>query len=148
MSMLIGKTAKVGYFRPIIEDFEDGKVDNHIKQWLTILVWYCFEDAFAITKVNWLRRKIKGKIEGSTRSDYEKFKKLEEQFEFRFRGTSFSGEGTVVSWIWMFWLQGDTNNHCRFWGWKNIEELIDSLYLAYDSFKVKDGRWSISCDRQ
>jgi phosphate acetyltransferase len=32
MSMLIGKTAKVGYFRPIIEDFEDGKVDNHIKQ--------------------------------------------------------------------------------------------------------------------
>jgi phosphate acetyltransferase len=31
MSMLIGKTAK-GYFRPIIEDFEDGKVDNHIKQ--------------------------------------------------------------------------------------------------------------------
>jgi phosphate acetyltransferase len=26
MSMLIGKTAKVGYFRPIIEDFEDGKL--------------------------------------------------------------------------------------------------------------------------
>jgi phosphate acetyltransferase len=24
--MLIGKTAKVGYFRPIIEDFEDGKL--------------------------------------------------------------------------------------------------------------------------
>jgi phosphate acetyltransferase len=22
-------------------------------------------------------------------------------------------------------------------GWKNIGELIDSLYLAYDSFKVK-----------
>jgi hypothetical protein len=33
---------------------------------------------------------------------------------------------------------GDTNNHCRFWGWKNIGGLIDSLYLAYDSFKVKD----------
>jgi phosphate acetyltransferase len=25
MSILIGKTAKVGYFRPIIEDFDDGK---------------------------------------------------------------------------------------------------------------------------
>jgi phosphate acetyltransferase len=24
MSILIGKTAKVGYFRPIIEDFDDG----------------------------------------------------------------------------------------------------------------------------
>ena len=30
MSMLIGKTAKVGYFRPIVEDFEEGKFDNHI----------------------------------------------------------------------------------------------------------------------
>jgi phosphate acetyltransferase len=28
MSMLIGKMAKVGYFRPIIEDFEGG-FDNH-----------------------------------------------------------------------------------------------------------------------
>jgi phosphate acetyltransferase len=34
--MLIGKTAKVGYFRPIIEDFEDGKLDNHIE---TNLIW-------------------------------------------------------------------------------------------------------------
>jgi phosphate acetyltransferase len=29
MSMLIGKMAKVGYFRPIIEDFEEGGFDNH-----------------------------------------------------------------------------------------------------------------------
>ena len=31
MSMLIGKTAKVGYFRPIIEDTEEGGFDNHIE---------------------------------------------------------------------------------------------------------------------
>jgi hypothetical protein len=31
MSMLIGKMAKVGYFRPIIEDFEEGGFDNHIE---------------------------------------------------------------------------------------------------------------------
>jgi phosphate acetyltransferase len=30
MSMLIGKMAKVGYFRPI-EDFEEGGFDNHIE---------------------------------------------------------------------------------------------------------------------
>ena len=27
MSMLMGKTSKVGYFRPIVEDFEEGKLD-------------------------------------------------------------------------------------------------------------------------
>jgi phosphate acetyltransferase len=49
--MLIGKTAKVGYFRPIIEDFEDGKLDNHI-----VISHFgldiAFEDAFAITKAS------------------------------------------------------------------------------------------------
>ena len=31
MSMLMGKMAKVGYFRPIIEDIEEGGFDNHIE---------------------------------------------------------------------------------------------------------------------
>ena len=30
MRMLLGKTAKVGYFRPIISDYEEGELDNHI----------------------------------------------------------------------------------------------------------------------
>jgi phosphate acetyltransferase len=46
--MLIGKTAKVGYFRPIIEDFEDG-MDNHIE---TVISHFgldiAFEDAFVL----------------------------------------------------------------------------------------------------
>jgi phosphate acetyltransferase len=41
MSMLIGKTAKVGYFRPIIEDFEDGKLDNHIETVISFWFGYC-----------------------------------------------------------------------------------------------------------
>jgi phosphate acetyltransferase len=40
MSMLIGKTAKVGYFRPIIEDFEDGKLII-IKPLSRILIRHC-----------------------------------------------------------------------------------------------------------
>ena len=30
MRMLLGKIAKVGYFRPIIDDPQEGEVDNHI----------------------------------------------------------------------------------------------------------------------
>jgi phosphate acetyltransferase len=44
--MLIGKTAKVGYFRPIIEDFEDGKLDNHIETVISFGLDIAFEDAF------------------------------------------------------------------------------------------------------
>ena len=51
MSMLIGKTAKVGYFRPIVEDFEEGKFDNHIETVITHFnLDIPFHDAFAITK--------------------------------------------------------------------------------------------------
>jgi phosphate acetyltransferase len=41
----------VGYFRPIIEDFDDGKLDNHIE---TVISHFgldiAFDDAYAITK--------------------------------------------------------------------------------------------------
>ena len=30
MHLLLGKAAKVGYFKPIIDDFEPGTIDNHI----------------------------------------------------------------------------------------------------------------------
>jgi phosphate acetyltransferase len=39
MSMLIGKMAKVGYFRPIIEDFEEGGFDNHRNKLIGHLEW-------------------------------------------------------------------------------------------------------------
>jgi phosphate acetyltransferase len=42
MSILIGKTAKVGYFRPIIEDFDDGKLDNHIETVISFWSRHCF----------------------------------------------------------------------------------------------------------
>ena len=61
MSMLIGKTAKVGYFRPIVEDFEEGELDNHIE---TVINHFgldiSFEDSYAITKSQLIKKKNKG----------------------------------------------------------------------------------------
>ena len=34
MSMLIGRTAKVGYFRPIVEDFEEGQLNGNQPFWI------------------------------------------------------------------------------------------------------------------
>ena len=63
MSMLINKTAKVGYFRPIIEDFEEGVLDNHIE---TVINHFGldipFQDAYAITKSKLIKKKKKEDI--------------------------------------------------------------------------------------
>jgi phosphate acetyltransferase len=143
MSILIGKTAKVGYFRPIIEDFDDGKIDNHIE---TVISHFsldiAFEDAYAITKSKLIKKKNKGKIGEVLDLIIEKYKKLEEQFDFVLvEGTSFSGEGTVIELDMNVLIAKNLGIPTIIVGsgvGKTLEELIDSLYLAYDSFKVKD----------
>jgi phosphate acetyltransferase len=143
MSILIGKTAKVGYFRPIIEDFEDGKVDNHIE---TVISHFsldiAIEDAYAITKSKLIKKKNKGKIGEVIDLIIEKYKKLEEQFDFVLvEGTSFSGEGTVIELDMNVLIAKNLGIPTIIVGSgvdKTLEELIDSLYLAYDSFKVRD----------
>ena len=143
MSILIGKTAKVGYFRPIIEDFKDGKVDNHIE---TVISHFnldiAIEDAYAITKSKLIKKKNKGKIGEVIDLIIEKYKKLEEQFDFVLvEGTSFSGEGTVIELDMNVLIAKNLGIPTIIVGSgvdKTLEELIDSLYLAYDSFKVRD----------
>lgn len=143
MSLLIGKTAKVGYFRPIIEDFEEGGLDNHIE---TILSHFGldieFEDAYAITKSKLIKKKNKGKIGEVIDLIIEKYKRLEERFDFVLvEGTSFMGEGTVIELDINVLIAKNLGIPTIIVGsgvGKTLEELIDSLYLVYDSFKTKE----------
>ncbi|QOG01559.1 phosphate acetyltransferase [Flavobacterium sp. MDT1-60] len=143
MSILIGKTAKVGYFRPIVEDFVDGELDNHIE---TVLSHFNldikFEDAYAITKSKLIKKKNKGKIGEVLDLIIEKYKKLEERFDFVLvEGTSFTGEGTSIELDTNVLIAKNLGIPTIIIGsgvGKTLDELVDSLYLVYDSFKVKE----------
>lgn len=143
MSLLIGKTAKVGYFRPIIEDFVDGESDNHIE---TVLSHFNldieFEDAYAITKSKLIKKKNKGKIGEVLDLIIEKYKKLEERLDFVLvEGTSFTGEGTSIELDLNVLIAKNLGIPTIIIGsgvGKTLDELVDSLYLVYDSFKVKE----------
>jgi len=143
MSMLIGKTAKVGYFRPIVEDFEDGKLDNHIE---TVINHFAldisYSDAFAIKKSKLIKKKNKGKIGEVIDLIIEKYKQLEEQFDFVLvEGTSFTGEGTVIEMDMNVLIAKNLGIPAIIVGsgvGKTLDELTDSLGLAYDSFKQKE----------
>ncbi|PIF33935.1 phosphate acetyltransferase [Flavobacterium sp. 9] len=143
MSILIGKTAKVGYFRPIVEDFVDGELDNHIE---TVLSHFNldikFEDAYAITKSKLIKKKNKGKIGEVLDLIIEKYKKLEERFDFVLvEGTSFTGEGTSIELDLNVLIAKNLGIPTIIMAsgvGKTLEELVDNLYLVYDSFKVKD----------
>lgn len=143
MSILIGKTAKVGYFRPIVEDFVDGEVDNHIE---TVLSHFNldikFEDAYAITKSRLIKKKNKGKIGEVLDLIIEKYKRLEERYDFVLvEGTSFTGEGTSIELDTNVLIAKNLGIPTIIIGsgiGKTLDELVDSLYLVYDSFKVKE----------
>ncbi|MEO7976208.1 phosphate acetyltransferase [Flavobacterium sp.] len=143
MSILIGKTSKVAYFRPIVEDFVDGELDNHIE---TVLSYFNldieFEEAYAITKSKLIKKKNKGKIGEVLDFIIEKYKKLEERFDFVLvEGTSFTGEGTSIELDLNVLIAKNLGIPTVIIGsgvGKTLDELVDSLYLVYDSFKVKE----------
>jgi phosphate acetyltransferase len=140
MEMLLGKAARVGYFRPIIDDFEAGEVDNHIRTIITHFgLTLNFENAYALTRSEVIRLKNKGKDDEIISKVIHKYKALEADFDFILvEGTDFSGEGTVIEWdiniliaknlgIPVVLIASETN--------KSIEDVTGNLQIALDSFQ-------------
>lgn len=143
MSMLIGKATKVGYFRPIIEDTEDDKIDSHIQ---TVIDYFKlnipYEDAYAITKSKLIKEKNSGNIDSVIDLIIEKYKALEDKFDFVLvEGTSFSGEGTAIELDINVLIAKNLGIPVTIVGSgenKSIEELVDTLNLTFNTFKEKD----------
>ncbi len=100
MHLLLGKTAKVGYFRPIINDYPPGVRDNHID---TILSYFNlpieYNDTYALTRSDVAEKKQQGKEDEILDIIIKKYKALEEKFDFVLVvGTDFTGEGAIIEW--------------------------------------------------
>ncbi|WP_405396187.1 phosphate acetyltransferase [Maribacter sp. Asnod2-G09] len=142
MQLLLGRTAKVGYFRPIIDEVPNGKTDNHID---TVLSYFNVdmkpEEAFAYTRSQVVQLKNQDKDDEIVGHIIHKYKTIENKFDFVLvEGTDFSGEGAIIEWdinvliaknlgIPAVILASGKN--------KTLDELVGNLYMAYDSFKEK-----------
>ena len=97
VNMLLGKTKRIGYFKPVINiDPVDGK-DVHIE---TVLRYFNlnvpYEDAFAFTRSNAMRE-MESEGQGNMMNTIiRKFKKIEDNYDFTvIEGSDFLGEGTA-----------------------------------------------------
>lgn len=140
MQMLLGKTAKVGYFRPIIEDVEVGEMDNHINTVLSHFeIDINYKKTFAFTRNQVLDLYNQGKSGDVIDEIIRKFKYLEERFDFVLvEGTDFSHESAILELDINILIsknlgipvilvaQGDN---------KELKEITDSIQLAYDTFR-------------
>ena len=96
--MLLGKTAKVGYFRPIIDNVKKGKKDNHIK---TIISHFDLnispKDAFAYTRSEFIHLRNDGKEGEIFDTIIEKYKAM--KLEAGLKPKTEGNEGKETTWL-------------------------------------------------
>jgi len=142
MQLLLGKTAKVGYFRPIIDDFEKGRIDDHID---TVLKHFeidqKFEESYAYTRSQVVQLKSMDKDDEIIGNIINKYKAIEDRFDIVVvEGTDFSGEGAIIEWDINVLIAKNLGIPAIIVAngmGKTIQELVGNIYMAYDSFREK-----------
>jgi len=142
MQSLLGKAAKVGYFRPIIDDFKPGEMDNHIKTVSTFFnLDIKFEDAYAFRRSEVIRKINENKDGEIISRIIEKYKALEERFDFiLIEGTGFSGESSLREFDINVLIAKNLGVPAIILAsgiGKTLEEFVGNLQMAFDSFKDK-----------
>lgn len=143
MRMLLGKVARVGYFRPIIDDPKEGEIDNHIN---TVISHFeldiNFKNTYAFTRSEVLQKYNQGRPGAIIDGIIEKYKNLEEKFDFILvEGTDFSDEGSIIEFdinIIIAKNLGIPSIIVASGVDKTKEEIAGNLKLAYDTFTSKD----------
>jgi phosphate acetyltransferase len=143
MRMLLGKTAKVGYFRPIIDGHKGGKKDNHIN---TIISHFELDinpnEAFAFTRAEFISKRNQGKEGEIYDTIIEKYKEIEEKNDFVLvEGTDFSGEGAAIELDANILIAKNLGIPAIIVSsgiGKTLDEFINGLHIAYDSFAEKE----------
>lgn len=142
MQLLLGKAAKVGYFRPIIDDFEKGSMDGHIHTMITHFELDLeFKEAYAYTRSEVIKQKNLDKDDEILGHIIHKYKAIEDRFDFILvEGTDFSGEGAIIEWdinVLVAKNLGIPTVIIASGTGKSLDELVSNLFMAYDSFKEK-----------
>ena len=142
MQSLLGKAAKVGYFRPIIDDFKPGEIDNHIN---TVSTYFNldikFEDAYAFRRSEVIRKINENKDGEIISRIIEKYKALEERFDFiLIEGTGFTGESSIREFDINVLIAKNLGVPAIIMAsgiGKSLEDFVGNLQMAFDSFKDK-----------
>ena len=143
LRMMLTKSIKVGYFRPIINDTQNGHFDSHTK---TAINFFNLDlkksECYAYKQSQVLKLLSKGKVDEVIQTVIKKYKKLEERFDYVLvEGTDFSEEGSILELDLNLEIAKNLGIPSLIVGSgknKTIEEFVDSMELTYKAFKRKE----------
>lgn len=143
MNELLVRKNKLGYFRPVIDDYPDGQKDNHIK---TMIDYFKldlkYEDAYGFKRNELIQLLNQGQDAKVIDHIIRKYKKLEKKFDFvLMEGSDFTGEGAMIEFELNVKLASNlaiptilVSSGIS----KSFDEYISNVKLAYDSFKEEN----------
>jgi len=136
MHLLLGKAARVGYFRPIIDDYAEGEKDNHINTMITYFDLNMeYEEAFACTRTEVINKLNQDREDEVLDKIIAGYKAIEPKFDFLLvEGTDFTGEGAIIEWdinVLMAKNLGLPTIIVTSGVGKTLEEFVNDQYLAY-----------------
>ena len=140
MNELLIRKNKVGYFRPVINDYPQGKQDNHIRTMISYFkLDLKYEDAYGFTRSEIIDLLNQGKEKKILDTIIRKYKKLEKKYDFiLIEGSDFSGEGSMIEFELNVKLASNLSIPTILVSSgvdKTFDEYIGNIKLAYDSFK-------------
>ena len=143
MKILLGRTPKVGYFRPIIDDVLEGEKEKHINTMISHFeLEISHDEAYAFTISEFVKMRNQGKEGEILNTVIEKYKSLETKFDFIIvEGSDFSGEGAAIELNFNILIAKNLGIPVILVSsgiGKNMDEFIGDLRIAHDSFKKKD----------
>ncbi|MFC2110218.1 phosphate acetyltransferase [Bacteroidota bacterium] len=143
LRMMLTKSSKVGYFRPIINETNESKYDNHTNTAIKFFnLDLDYNDCYAYKQGEVVKLLGEGKIDEVIHTVIEKYKQLENRFDYVLvEGTEFSGVGGFTELDVNLMIAKNLNIPALIVGSgndKTTEEFIHSMQLTYKSFKEKE----------
>lgn len=143
MRMLLGRTPKVGYFRPIIDDKKHEHQDNHIN---TVISYFdldmTHDEAYALTRSEFVNMRNNDDDGLIIDTIIEKYKHLEEKSDFVLvEGTDFSGEGSAIELDANILIAKNLGIPALIVTSgvdKDMDEFIADIHITFDSFMDKE----------
>ena len=143
LRMMLTKSAKVGYFRPIISEINAEGYDEHTNTAINFFnLEIAYKDCFAYTQSEVVELLSEGKEDEVIHNVIKKYKKLEANYDYVLvEGTDFSGEGGFTELDVNLMIAKNLNIPALIVGsgnGKKKKDFINTMQLSYNSFVNKE----------
>ena len=143
LRMMLTKSAKVGYFRPIINETDDNGYDEHTNTAINFFnLEIDYKDCFAYKQSEVVELLSEGKEDEVIHNVIKKYKKLEANYDYVLvEGTDFSGEGGFTELDVNLMIAKNLNIPALIVGsgnGKKKKDFINTMQLSYNSFINKE----------